>query len=175
MINLSDYKKIHCIGIGGIGLSAIAEILMSRGYEVSGSDMRESDMTEKLMRDGADIYLGHRAKNVEGKDLVVYSSAVGADNPELVRAAELGIPAVTRAQALGALMDEYDNSIAISGTHGKTTTTSMVSLILKNAEKKPTILVGGNLGDKRQRICGRKRLLRYGSMRIYGQLPAAEA
>ena len=105
MINLSDYKRIHCIGIGGIGLSAIAEILMSRGYEVSGSDMRESDMTEKLMRDGADIYLGHRAKNVEGKDLVVYSSAVGADNPELVRAAELGIPAVTRAQALGALMD----------------------------------------------------------------------
>ena len=147
MINLSDYKKIHCIGIGGIGLSAIAEILMSRGYEVSGSDMRESDMTEKLMRDGADIYLGHRAKNVEGKDLVVYSSAVGADNPELVRAAELGIPAVTRAQALGALMDEYDNSIAISGTHGKTTTTSMVSLILKNAEKKPTILVGGNLSE----------------------------
>ena len=67
MINLSDYKKIHCIGIGGIGLSAIAEILMSRGYEVSGSDMRESDMTEKLMRDGADIYLGHRAKNVEGE------------------------------------------------------------------------------------------------------------
>lgn len=147
MINLSDYKRVHCIGIGGIGLSAIAEILMSRGYEVSGSDMRESDMTEKLMRDGADIYLGHRAKNVEGKDLVVYSSAVGADNPELVRAAELGIPAVTRAQALGALMDEYDNSIAISGTHGKTTTTSMVSLILKNAEKKPTILVGGNLSE----------------------------
>ena len=147
MINLSDYKRIHCIGIGGIGLSAIAEILMSRGYEVSGSDMRESDMTEKLMRDGADIYLGHRAKNVEGKDLVVYSSAVGADNPELVRAVELGIPAVTRAQALGALMDEYDNSIAISGTHGKTTTTSMVSLILKNAEKKPTILVGGNLSE----------------------------
>ena len=72
MINLPDYKKIHCIGIGGIGLSAVAEILISRGYEVSGSDMRESDITEKLINDGADIYLGHRAKNVEGKELVIY-------------------------------------------------------------------------------------------------------
>lgn len=147
MINLSDYKRVHCIGIGGIGLSAIAEILLSRGYEVSGSDMRESDMTEKLIRSGADIYIGHSGENVENADLIVYSSAVGKDNPELVRAAELGIPAVTRAQALGALMDEYDTSIAISGTHGKTTTTSMVSLILKNAEKEPTILVGGNLSE----------------------------
>lgn len=147
MVNLPDYNKIHCIGIGGIGLSAIAEILLSRGYQVSGSDMRESDITEKLMEDGANIFLGHRAKNVEGVDLVIYSAAVGSDNPELARAEELGIPAITRAQALGALMDEYENSIAISGTHGKTTTTSMVSLILKNAEKSPTILVGGNLSE----------------------------
>lgn len=147
MVNLPDYNKIHCIGIGGIGLSAIAEILISRGYQVSGSDMRESDITEKLMEDGANIFLGHRAKNVEGVDLVIYSAAVGNDNPELMRAEELGIPAITRAQALGALMDEYENSIAISGTHGKTTTTSMVSLILKNAEKSPTILVGGNLSE----------------------------
>ena len=147
MVNLQDYKKIHCIGIGGIGLSAIAEILISQGYEVSGSDMRESEITEKLIKDGANIYLGHRAKNVEDKDLVIYSSAIGTDNPELARAEELGIPAVTRAQALGALMDRYDNSIAISGTHGKTTTTSMVSLILKNARRDPTILVGGNLSE----------------------------
>lgn len=147
MVNLPDYNKIHCIGIGGIGLSAVAEILLSRGYAVSGSDMRESDITEKLIRDGANIFLGHRAKNVEGVDLIIYSAAVGNDNPELVRAKELGIPAITRAQALGALMDEYDNSIAISGTHGKTTTTSMVSLILKHAEKSPTILVGGNLSE----------------------------
>ncbi|MFQ8602322.1 MAG: UDP-N-acetylmuramate--L-alanine ligase [Anaerovoracaceae bacterium] len=147
MIKLPDYKKIHCIGIGGIGLSAIAEILLSRGYEVSGSDMRESEMTEKLIENGANIYLGHREKNVEGAELIIYSAAVGADNPELARAKELGIPAITRAQALGALMDEYDNSIAISGTHGKTTTTSMVSLILKDAQKEPTILVGGNLSE----------------------------
>ena len=147
MINLSEYRKIHCIGIGGIGLSAVAEIFMSRGYEVSGSDMRESDITEKLLEQGAKIFLGHRAKNVEDVDLVVYTVAVGDDNPELARARELGIPAITRAQALGALMGEYNNSIAISGTHGKTTTTSMVSLILKNAKKEPTILVGGNLDE----------------------------
>ena len=147
MINLSEYKRIHCIGIGGIGLSGIAEILLSRGYEVSGSDMRESDITEKLIGDGANIYLGHRGKNVEGADLVIYTVAVGDDNPELVRAAELGIPAVTRAQALGALMAEYENSIAISGTHGKTTTTAMISLILKGAGKEPTISVGGNLDE----------------------------
>ena len=97
MIKLPDYKKIHCIGIGGIGLSAIAEILLSRGYEVSGSDMRESEMTEKLIENGANIYLGHREKNVEGAELIIYSAAVGADNPELARAKELGIPAITRA------------------------------------------------------------------------------
>ena len=147
MINLPDYKKIHCIGIGGIGLSAVAEILMARGYDISGSDMKESDMTAKLARDGARIHIGHNAENVEGKDLVIYSSAISMENPELARATELGIPTVTRAQALGALMEEYDSSIAISGTHGKTTTTSMVSLILKNAQKEPTILVGGNLPE----------------------------
>ncbi|MFQ7012338.1 MAG: Mur ligase domain-containing protein, partial [Clostridia bacterium] len=147
MINLPDYKKIHCIGIGGIGLSAVAEILMARGYDISGSDMRESDMTAKLAHDGAQIYIGHRAENVDGKDLIIYSSAISMENPELAKAKELGIPAVTRAQALGALMAEYDSSIAISGTHGKTTTTSMVSLILKNAHKEPTILVGGNLPE----------------------------
>lgn len=147
MINLPDYKKIHCIGIGGIGLSAVAEILMARGYDISGSDMKESDMTAKLARDGARIHIGHNAENVEGKDLVIYSSAISMENPELARATELGIPTVTRAQALGALMEEYYSSIAISGTHGKTTTTSMVSLILKNAQKEPTILVGGNLPE----------------------------
>lgn len=147
MINLSDCRQIHCIGIGGIGLSAIAEILIARGYKVTGSDMKESDITEKLIADGAHIFLGHRAKNVEGADLVVYSAAVGNDNPELARAGELGIPTATRAEVLGLLMEEYEDSIAISGTHGKTTTTSMVSLILRNAKKDPTILVGGNLSE----------------------------
>jgi len=147
MIDLSKYKRIHCIGIGGIGLSGVAEIFMSKGYEVSGSDMRESDITEKLMDNGAKIYLGHRAKNVENVDLVVYTVAVGDGNPEIVRARELGIPTITRAQALGALMQQYEHSIAISGTHGKTTTTSMVSLILNHDHREPTILVGGNLDE----------------------------
>ena len=147
MIDLSQYKTIHCIGIGGIGLSAIAEILLSRGYNVTGSDMKESDMTSHLASKGARIFIGHRAENVENADLVVYSAAVGRDNPELMRAAERGVPAVTRAQMLGVLMDEYENSIAISGTHGKTTTTSMVSLILDRARMEPTILVGGNLAE----------------------------
>lgn len=147
MIDLSQYKNIHCIGIGGIGLSAIAEILLSRGYSVSGSDMKESDITSKLAGNGARIFIGHRAENVDNADLVVYSAAVGKDNPEIVRAAERGIETVTRAQMLGVLMDEYENSIAISGTHGKTTTTSMVSLILERAKLEPTILVGGNLAE----------------------------
>ncbi len=146
-MNLSEYKRIHCIGIGGIGLSGIAEILLSRGHQVSGSDMRESDITEKLIGDGAKVFLGHRAKNVEDADLVIYTVAVGDDNPELMRAKELGIPAITRAQALGAIMADYGSSIAISGTHGKTTTTAMISLILKDAGKDPTISVGGNLDE----------------------------
>ncbi|WP_312650857.1 UDP-N-acetylmuramate--L-alanine ligase [Aminipila sp.] len=147
MINLSDYNHIHCIGIGGIGLSAIAEILLDRGYTVSGSDMKESEITDRLIAKGAHIFLGQREKNVDGADLVVYSAAVTQDNPEMVRAAELNIPAVTRATILGVLMSEYKNSIAVSGTHGKTTTTSMISLILEKAQKDPTILVGGNLSE----------------------------
>ena len=147
MVDLCKYKTVHCIGIGGIGLSAIAEILLARGYNVTGSDMKESEMTSRLAKQGARIFIGHRAENVEGADLLVYSAAVGHDNPEIVRAGELGIPIVTRAQMLGTLMDGYENSIAISGTHGKTTTTSMVSLILNKAEMDPTILVGGNLAE----------------------------
>ncbi|MDD2217316.1 MAG: UDP-N-acetylmuramate--L-alanine ligase [Eubacteriales bacterium] len=147
MIDLKGLKQIHCIGVGGVGLSAIAEILLSRGNTVSGSDMKESEITDRLIKKGAYIYLGHREKNVEGADLVIYSAAISSDNPELMRASELGIPILTRAEALGMIMQEYSNSIAISGTHGKTTTTSMVSLILNNAGKNPTILVGGNLSE----------------------------
>ena len=98
MVDLCKYKNIHCIGIGGIGLSAIAEILLSRGYSVSGSDMKESDITSKLAKMGARIFIGHRAENVDNADLVVYSAAVGKDNPEIMRAAERGIETVTRAQ-----------------------------------------------------------------------------
>ena len=107
MINLADYKTIHCIGIGGIGLSAIAEILLSRGYNVTGSDMKESDITSALASKGAKIFIGHTKENVEKADLIVYSAAVGSDNPELSEAAARDIPAITRAQMLGILMSEY--------------------------------------------------------------------
>lgn len=147
MINLSDHRNVHFIGIGGIGISAIAEILIERGYNVSGSDMASSDITDKLRKKGARVHIGHKGENVEGADLVIYSAAIAEENPEIVRAREKNIPLAGRAEVLGVLMDEFENSIAISGTHGKTTTTSMVSLILDNAGLDPTILVGGNLEE----------------------------
>jgi UDP-N-acetylmuramate--alanine ligase len=147
MIDWEQLRHIHCIGIGGIGLSAIAAIFLSRGYQVTGSDMNQNDKVEELMAQGAGVFLGHREKNVLGADLVVYSAAVTPDNPELAKARSLGIPTLSRAEVLGHLMAECPNSIAISGTHGKTTTTSMVSLILQHAGLDPTILVGGNLAE----------------------------
>ena len=147
MIELKDHKSIHCIGIGGIGVSALAKILVSRGYQVSGSDMKESEMTDELKALGVKIYIGHKAENVEGADLVIYSAAIAPDNPEITRAKELGIELAGRAELLGTLMNEFNTSIAVSGTHGKTTTTSMVSLILEHADLHPTIFVGGNLAE----------------------------
>ena len=146
-MNLRDYKNIHFVGIGGIGVSAIAEIANAQGHKVTGSDMKESEVTQMLERNGIRVFIGHDAKNVELADLLVYSTAVSLENPELVRARERGIPVITRAEALGAVMQAYPVSIAVSGTHGKTTTTSMVSLILKNAKLDPTILVGGILNE----------------------------
>lgn len=147
MLDLTNYRHIHCIGIGGIGLSAIAEIFLSRGYTVSGSDVKQSETTDHLTRHGAKIYFEHDASNIEDADLICYSAAISMENPELKAATDRGIPTASRAEALGALMADYNNSIAISGTHGKTTTTSMVSLILEHAQTDPTILVGGNLSE----------------------------
>ncbi|MDR2162391.1 MAG: UDP-N-acetylmuramate--L-alanine ligase [Clostridiales Family XIII bacterium] len=147
MIELPGVNHVHCIGIGGIGLSAVAEILLSEGYRVSGSDMNESDTIDRLIEHGATVYLGHRQRNVKGADLVIYSSAIPMTNPEIAVAKEAGVPVITRAQMLGQLMSLRNNSVAVSGTHGKTTTTAMISLILKKAGKDPTILVGGNLPE----------------------------
>lgn len=147
MINLKNIKNIHCIGIGGVGLSAIAHILISQGFTVSGSDMNSSEIVDRLKAAGAVVYSTHEESNVENIDLIVYSAAISNENPEIKRANELNIPMVSRAEMLGYLMDQYKNSVAISGTHGKTTTTSMLSLILKNANLDPTILVGGNLSE----------------------------
>ncbi len=141
----NNVKHVHCVGIGGIGLSAVASVFLSKGCEVSGSDMKASQVTEALEKSGAKIHIGHAAENVDGADIVIYSNAVSPENPELLEAAKRGIPAVTRAEGLGALMEKYGQSVAVSGTHGKTTTTSMISLILEAAGKDPTVLVGGIL------------------------------
>jgi len=146
-MELKDYKHIHFIGIGGIGVSAIAEIVTSRGVKASGSDMKASEVTENLEKQGITVHIGHDAANIEGADLVVYSTAVSMENPEIVAAKEKGIPVITRSEALGLMLTEYPVSVAVSGTHGKTTTTSMVSLILRDAQLDPTVLVGGILNE----------------------------
>lgn len=142
---LQQAKHIHFIGIGGISMSALALILKNKGYTVSGSDMKESDMTRKLQSKGITVYIGHDAKNVEGAEVVINTAAVKADNVEMVAAKEAGIPIYERAVLLGTVMSKYDYPIAIAGTHGKTTSTSMTSQILLQAGKDPSCLVGGQL------------------------------
>jgi len=144
-----DFKKpihVHFIGIGGISMSGLAEILLEEDFKISGSDMKASPMTDKLASLGAQVMIGQKASNItDDIDLVVYTAAIHPDNPEFQAAAEQGIPMLTRAQLLGQMMDNYKNPIAVSGTHGKTTTTSMLSHILLTAKKDPTISVGGIL------------------------------
>lgn len=143
---LSDnIKTVHFIGIGGISMSGLAEILLDRGYNVQGSDIQDSLIIQKLKRNGALINIPHKAENVIGADLAVYTSAVKDDNPEIIKAKELNIPLMDRAAFLGKIMKEYSYGIAISGCHGKTTATSMVSIIFKNAGMDPTVLLGGEL------------------------------
>ncbi|RJP72061.1 MAG: UDP-N-acetylmuramate--L-alanine ligase [Ignavibacteriales bacterium] len=141
---LGKYKKIHFVGIGGIGMSGIAEVLHKKGYVVSGSDKELSTVTERLEKQGIRIYKGHREENINDADLVVFTSAATQENPEIIEAKRKGITAVKRAEMLAECMrGKY--GICIAGTHGKTTTTSMVGLILTEAGVDPTILVGGNL------------------------------
>lgn len=139
-------EHIYFIGIGGISMSGLAEILASRGHQVSGTDVKETAVTKHLQSLGIHINFGHRAENItDDITLVVYTAAIHDDNPELLAAHEKGIRIMDRAHLLGQIMDEYHDSVAVSGTHGKTTTTSMVSEILLAAEKDPTITVGGIL------------------------------
>ena len=144
-----DFNKpvaVHFIGIGGISMSGLAEILLQRGFAVSGSDAKESDLTQHLTQKGARIFYGQRASNIsEGIDVVVYTAAIHPDNPELACAMEKKIPCLTRAQLLGEIMQNYETPIAISGTHGKTTTTSMLSTILLQMDSDPTLSIGGIL------------------------------
>jgi len=136
--------RIHIVGIGGIGMSGIALILKGRGYEVQGSDIKESSMVKKLKEKGIKIFIGHKPQNVKGADVVIHSSAVKEDNPEIVEAKKLGIPVIPRSDVLADIM-KIKESIAVAGTHGKTTTSSMISSVLFKSGLNPTILVGGSL------------------------------
>lgn len=144
-----DFKKplaIHFIGIGGISMSGLAEILMKEGFRVSGSDTLESELTDRLAAAGAGIFYGQRTENItDDIDLVVYTAAVHPANPEYTEAVRRQIPMISRADLLGQMMRNYEQAIAVSGTHGKTTTTSMLTEILLTAKKDPTVTVGGIL------------------------------
>ncbi|KAE9636193.1 UDP-N-acetylmuramate--L-alanine ligase [Defluviitalea raffinosedens] len=142
----NTHQKIHFIGIGGISMSGLAEILVKKGFKVSGSDMKNSKIIRHLEQLGVDFHLGHLPSNIKDDlDFVVYTAAIKEDNPELMEARKRNIPTMDRAELLGQIMKNYPYAIAVSGTHGKTTTTSMLSHILLEAKKDPTISVGGIL------------------------------
>lgn len=145
-LNFEQPIHVHFIGIGGISMSGLAEILHEAHFTISGSDAKESELTKHLAELGMQIFYGQKAFNIiEGIDLVVYTAAISESNEEYMCAKEKGIPMLSRAELLGQIMDNYQNSIAVAGTHGKTTTTSMISQILLEARKDPTITVGGIL------------------------------
>ena len=144
MVFLGRTRRIHFVGIGGIGMSGIAEVLLNLGFEVSGSDLRGSDITKNLEKLGAVVHISHRPENVAGADVVVYSSAVNATNPELVEAKKNSVPTIPRTEMLAELM-RLKFAITVAGSHGKTTTTSLVSSVLACGGLDPTVVVGGKL------------------------------
>jgi UDP-N-acetylmuramate--alanine ligase len=139
-------NKIHLIGIGGIGMSGIAELLLRNGYHISGSDLSRTDLLTHFEKRGVSIYAGHKAENIAGAELVVHSSAIRSENPELVAAMEQQIPIITRAEMLAELM-RLKHGIAVAGAHGKTTTTSMVGTVLIESGLDPTVVVGGRVDN----------------------------
>ena len=145
--SMGRIRRVHMVGIGGIGMSSIAEVLLRRGYHVTGSDLKKSDITEGLESLGASIHEGHEANNIAGADVVVYSSAVNIrENPETLEAERLRIPLISRAVMLGELM-RMKFGIGVAGTHGKTTTTSMAGLVVAEGGFDPTIIVGGKVAS----------------------------
>ena len=170
-----DFQKplaVHFIGIGGISMSGLAEVLLEEGFSISGSDAKESPLTRTLEEKGAKIFYGQRASNItDSVQAVVYTAAIHPDNPEFKRAKELNLPMLTRAQLLGQIMRNYDMPVAVAGTHGKTTTTSMLSHVLLKGDcdhyhqrrRNPSC-------NRRQYPCRQVRNLPYRSLRIYQQL-----
>ena len=148
---LGKAKHIHFIGIGGIGMSGIAEVLINLGFDVSGSDIEKSSITEQLESIGAEIAYGHSASNVGKADVVVFSSAVKPNNPEMMEAKKLGLPIIPRSEMLGELM-RMRTGIAVAGAHGKTTTTSLAAVLLEEAGLDPTVVVGGRVKSMRKNV-----------------------
>ena len=146
MVTFRNFQRIHLVGIGGIGMSGIAEVLLTLGYSVSGSDTKPSGITERLQNLGATIYEGHKPSNADGAHVVVTSSAVKTDNPEVVEAHKKKIPVIPRAEMLAELM-RLKYGIAVAGAHGKTTTTSMVASVMNAAHLDPTFVIGGKVNQ----------------------------
>jgi UDP-N-acetylmuramate--alanine ligase len=146
-IHINNLKgcHIHFIGIGGISMSGLAEILLQRGYTVTGSDIKDSHIIQRIREKNAKVYIGHHPNNIEGADLVVYTAAIKGDNPEIQEATSRNIPTMDRATLLGQIMETFPYSIGVSGSHGKTTTTSILSIIMDKANMDPTVLVGGEV------------------------------
>ena len=143
--NIKKYKKIHMIGIGGVSMSGIADILKNWGFTVTGSDLSNSESVQNLLENNIKVTIGHNLEDVANSDVVIYSAAIKQDDPEMVEARRLNIPTIERADFLGDLTRCYKDTICISGTHGKTTTTSMISLCFLEAQKDPSIQVGAFL------------------------------
>ncbi|AFH65047.1 UDP-N-acetylmuramate--L-alanine ligase [Paenibacillus caseinilyticus] len=141
---MNTSEHIHFIGIGGYGMSAIAKVMLEMGYQVSGSDLAQQELTEKLAAKGAQVFIGHEAENVKGADVVVYSTALSKDNVEMAAAEELNIPILHRSQMLARLMNAK-KGIAVAGAHGKTTTSSMIALVLEHCGSDPTFIIGGEI------------------------------
>lgn len=145
---LKNIRSLHFIGIGGVGMSALAEVLLSKGYQITGSDLRENELIHKLRTKGVKIYQGHSSNHVQKPEIIVVSSAIKADNPELTEALRKEIPVISRGKLLSWLVNDTQ-SIIIAGTHGKTTTASFISHLLIKAEEDPTIFLGGELNEIR--------------------------
>ena len=148
--DISEYiqdksKTAHLIGIGGISMCSLAETLMENGHSLTGSDLHESSATKLLSKQKIKVYIGHFAENVKDADYIIRSAAIKDNNPEIAEAKRLGIPVYERAEGWGAIMKQYEHAICVAGTHGKTTTTSMLTHIAMAAAADPTVMIGGNL------------------------------
>jgi len=145
MANIRDFRRVHMVGVGGSSMSGLAGLLKDEGFLVTGSDRTRSHKTERLEALGIPVTIGHAAENIDGAEVIVYSSAIAPDNPERAEAKKRGVPEIERCQLIGQLMRGSDCAIGVSGTHGKTTTTAMLAQAFLTAGADPTVHIGGEL------------------------------